>query len=146
MENKLLEDIRLNRHKYGQTILDALKDQIYECERYKVNFSLAIGATLSDIDMQKFSDMIRETDIFIMLNKKICCIAFPFTDHAQGIKAASNLLSKFEMKFFSEKIYLSVANTEECPTPEIHIQQLFDILVYAISNGMNNMPIDNTSF
>jgi len=146
MEKELLEDIRLNRQKYGQTILDALKNQIYECERYKVNFSLAIGATLSDMDIQKFSEMIRETDEFIILNKNICCIVFPFTDHAQGIKAASNLLSKFEMKFFSEKIYLSVANTEECPTPDIHIQQLFDILVNAISNGMNNMPIDSTSF
>jgi hypothetical protein len=146
MEKELLEDIRLNRQKYGQTILDALKGQIYECERYNVNFSLAIGATLSEIDMQKFSEMIRETDTFIILDKNICCIAFPFTDHAQGIKAASNLLSKFEMKFFSEKIYLSVANTEECPTPDVHIQQLFDILIYTISNGMNNMPIDNTSF
>jgi hypothetical protein len=146
MEKELLEDIRSNRHKYGQIILDSLKNKIYECERYKVNFSLAIGATLADMDIRKFSEMIRETDEFIILDKNVCCIVFPFTDHAQGIKAASNLLSQFEMKFFSQKIYLSVANTEECPTPDIHIQQLFDILVNAISNGMNNMPIDSTSF
>jgi hypothetical protein len=146
MEKELLEDIRSNRQKYGQIILDSLKNKIYECERYKVNFSLAIGATLADMDIRKFSEMIRETDEFIILDKNVCCIVFPFTDHAQGIKAASNLLSQFEMKFFSQKIYLSVANTEECPTPDIHIQQLFDILVNAISNGMNNMPIDSTSF
>jgi len=146
MEKELLDKVQLNRHKYGQTILDALKDQIYECERYKVNFSLALGATLSDIDMHKFSEMIRETDKFIILDNNICCIVFPFTDYAQGVKAASNLLSKFEMKFFSEKIYLGIANTEECPAPDIHVQQLFDILIYAVSNGMNNLPIDSTSF
>lgn len=146
MEKELLEDIQLHRQKYGQTIIDALKDKIYQCERYNVNFSLALGATLNDIDMNKFSEMIRETDELIILSDNVCCIAFPFTDHAQGIKAASNLLSKFEMKFFSQKVYLSVVNTEECPTPDLHVQQLFDILVYGISNGMNNLPIDTTSF
>lgn len=146
MEKELLEDIQLHRQQYGQTVTDALKDKIYECERYKVNFSLALGATLTDIDMNKFAEMIRETDELIILSNNVCCIVFPFTDHAQGVKAASNLLSKFEMKFFSQKVYLSVVNTEECPTPDFHVQQLFDILVYAISNGMNNLPIDSTSF
>lgn len=146
MEKALLDDIRLHREKYGQKIIESLKDQIYECERYKVNFTLAIGATSSDIDMKNFSDIIRETDRFIVLDDHICCIAFPFTDHDQGLKAASNLLSKFEMQFFSKKVYLGIANTEECPSPEVHIQQLFDVLVYAITNGMNNIPMDSTCF
>ena len=108
--------------------------------------SLSIGATRSEVDMESFAKLIRETDRFIILDKHLCCIVFPFTDAAQGIKEASNLLSKFEMQFFSEKIYIGIVSAAECETPAKQTEKLFYILKYSIENAMENMPLDSTSF
>jgi hypothetical protein len=146
MQTELLEELKLNRKVYEQKVLTSIKDDIYQNERYDVNFTLALGATCSEVDMEEFSGLIRESDRFIILDKHICCVVFPFTDSAQGVKATSNLLSKFEMKFFSQKIYLSIVNARDCETPEHHVQKLFDVLKFSIQHGMHNMPLDNVSF
>ncbi len=148
MKSELLDDLKTNRKTYEKRVLDTIQDYIYQNERYNVNFTLAIGATqvCSDVDMKGFSGLIRESDKFIVLNDHICCIVFPFTDSAQGIKAASNLLSKFEMTFFSQKIYLSIVNANDCETPEHQVQKLFDILKFSVTHGMENVPLDNVSF
>lgn len=146
MQKELLEQIRVNRKQYEEAILTSIKDDVYNYERYKANFSLAIGAACSNVDLENFSNMIRPTDKFIILDEYLCCVVFPFTDAQQGIKAASNLLSKFESQFFSEKIYLGVVNAQECSTPEGLISRLFDILKSSIENGMENMPLDHISF
>ncbi len=146
MESELLGDLRENRKDYEKKVLYSIKDDIYQRERYDVNFTLALGATHSEVDMESFSTLIRESDRFIILDKHICCVVFPFTDSAEGVKATSNLLSKFEMRFFSQKIYLSIVNANDCDTPEHHIQKLFDVLKFSIEHGMANMPLDNVSF
>ena len=145
MQKELLEDIKINHQKYVEQILEAIQNEIYQYERYEVNFSLAIGATCSKVDMEGFAKLIRETDKFIILDEHICCVVFPFTDAGGGIKAASNLLSKFEMQFFSEKVYIGIVNAKDCETPAKQTEALFQILKYAIENGMQNMPLDNTS-
>ncbi len=146
MESKLLEDLRQNRKDYEKKVLESIKDNIYQRERYNVDFTLALGATPSEMDMEIFSTLIRESDRFIILDKHICCVVFPFTNSADGIKATSNLLSKFEMKFFSQKIYLSIVNANDCDTSDHQIQKLFDVLKFSIEHGMANMPLDNVSF
>jgi len=146
MNKKLLEDIRINQKEYEKKILESIKDFTYNFERYSANFSLAIGAACNEIDMEKFSQLIRETDKFIILDNHICCIVFPFTDAEQGIKATSNLLNEFEMKFFSQKIYTGVVNAAECNSSEKQIKGLFDILKSSVENGMNNIPLDKTTF
>ena len=146
MQTELLEELRLNRKEYEKKVLESIKDNIYQNERYDVNFTLAIGATCKPMHMEDFAELIRESDRFIVLSDRICCVIFPFTDSAQGVKATSNLLSKFEMQFFSEKIYLGIVNARDCETPEHQVQKLFDILKFSISNGMENVPLDNVSF
>ncbi len=146
MQIELLEDLKLNEKAYETKILNSIKENIYQNERYKVAFTLALGATPSEVDMKAFAGLIRESDKFIVLDDHICCTVFPFTDPTQGVKAASNLLSSFEMKCFSQKIFLSIVNTDACDTPEHQVQKLFDILRFAIENGMENMPLDSTSF
>ena len=146
MQVELLDDLKENRKKYEQVVLESIKEYIYQNERYGINFTLALGATYSEIDMKGFASLIRESDKFIELDKHISCIVFPFTESADGVKATSNLLSKFESEFFSEKVYLSIVNAKDCETPGHQIQKLFDILKFSIKNGMENMPLDNVSF
>lgn len=142
MRKELLTDIRNNRKKYQKLILDSIENEVYECERYKINISIAIGVTNSSAHIKELAMTVRETDKFIILGEHICCIIFPFTNMEQGIKAASNLLSKFEMGNFSEKIYMGVVTIEDCDRPEMQVVKLFDILEYAIENGINNIPLD----
>ncbi len=146
MQNGLLEQIHANHKQYEEMIIKSIQDYIYNNERYKANYSLAIGAVCSNVDLNNFSNMIRPTDKFIILDEYLCCVVFPFTDAKHGVKAASNLLSKFESQFFSEKIYLGIVNAEEFSTPESLISRLFDILKGSIKNGMENMPLDHISF
>jgi len=143
----LLEEIRNNRDNFEAKILDAIGESIYQCERYDVRFSLALGATYSDkVDMTEFKNYTRETDRAILFDKHFVCIIFNFVDADKGIKAASNLLSKFEMQFFAQKVYLGVVNIEECSSAEKQVKQLFDIVEDAISNGMNNIPLNEIAF
>jgi len=146
METELLEDLKFNRKSYEHKVLESIKENIYQRERYDINFTLAIGATCTEVRMEDFSELVRESDKFIVLSDHICCVIFPFTDSAQGVKATSNLLSKFEMQFFSQKIYLGIVNAKDCETPEHQVNKLFDILKFSIHNGMANMPLDNVSF
>ena len=146
MQKEILENIRINRKIYETKILESIKDFTYNYERYGANFTLAIGAVCDEIDMEGFSELIRETDKFIILDNHICCIVFPFTDAEQGTKAASNLLNEFEMKFFSQKIYIGIINAAECSSPTRQIEGLFDILKSSVENGMNNIPLDKTNF
>jgi len=147
MEKELLDEVRLNREAYGKKILESIKESMYQCERYDMSFSIALGATCSDkVDMKEFENYTRETDKAIIFDKHFVCIIFNFVDADKGIKAASNLLSKFEMQFFSQKVYLGVVNINECERCEEQINKLFDIVKYSISNGMNNIPLNEVSF
>lgn len=146
MQKELLNKIRLNRLAYENKIFESIERDIYQCERYHVKFSLAIGACLEDQDMRAFEKMIRVTDTFIMLSENICCVVFGFTDASEGVKAASNMLSVFEAQYFSKKIYLSIINAKDCETPQKQISKLFDVLSFGIDNGMNNIPLADTSF
>jgi len=147
MQERLLEEIRTHRKEYEAEILACIQDNVYQNERYKVNFSLAIGATPSSkVDVQIFAHLIRKTDKFFILGKHISCAVFSFVDSEQGLKAASNLLSQFEVKFFAEEIYLSILNVEDCTNVEKRVNELFSILEFAISNKMNNIPLDEISF
>lgn len=144
MQKELLKNIYDNRQEYEKKIIESIKDYRYNYERYESNFTLAIGAICSDINMESFAQLIRETDKFIVLDKRICCMVFPFSDASQGLKAASNLLSEFEAKFFSKKIYIAVENAGESSSSEKQVERLFDILKNSIENGMQNMPMDST--
>ena len=146
MQKELLNKIRLNRSAYEKKIFESIERDIYQCKRYHVNFSLAIGACPEDTDMGAFENMIRLTDKFIMLSQNICCVVLGFTDSSESVKAASNMLSVFEAQYFSKKIYLSIINAKDCETPQKQISKLFDVLSFGIDHGMNNIPLDDTSF
>ena len=142
MKNELLKHIRDNLAKYETKILKAIEPFNYEKERYDINFSIAVGATLDDVDMASFSQVIRLTDTFVFFDKNVCGVVFAFNDTENGIKAASNLLNKFEMQFFANKIYLGIISSEDETVPEQQVKKLFETLCYGIEQGMSNIPLD----
>ncbi len=142
MDRALVEHIRSHQSEYEEKILDAMEPFVYQQERYKVDYTLAIGATFADVDLPAFSQMVRKTDKFVILDDKVCVIIFGFNLPEQGIKAASNMLSKFEMKFFASEIYLGIINSQEELEAKDQVKKLFETLCYGVQNGMSNTPLD----
>lgn len=134
--------IRENLNSYEEKILKALSPFKYQKERYNVGYTLAVGATVEAIDMSGFSQIIRETDAYVPLDEHVAVVIFAFNDQEQGIKAASNLLSKFEMQYFTQKIYLGIINAEEEEQSELLVKKLFETLCYSLVHGMSNQALD----
>lgn len=142
MDRALVKHIRSHQSAYEENILEAMESFVYQKERYKVDYTLAVGATLADVDLKSFSGMIRKTDSFVVLDENICVIIFGFNLPEQGIKAASNMLSKYEMQFFASEIYLGIINSQDESNPKQQVRKLFETLCYGILNGMSNIPLD----
>ena len=142
MKNELIKHIRENLARYETEVLKAIEPYNYEKERYGIDFAIAVGATLDDVDMVSFSQAIRLVDTFVFLDKNVCGVVFAFNNTENGIKAASNLLNKFEMQFFSNKIYLGIISSEDEIIPEQQVKKLFETLCYGIGQGISNLPLD----
>lgn len=142
MNRRFVEKIRQKIPEYEKKILEEITSFQYQKERYNVDYTIAVGATIEDVEMQGFSQIIRKTDAFIYLDKNICCIVFAFNDPDQGVKAASNMLNKFEMQYFSKKIFLGIVNSQDEENATIQIKKLFETLCFGILNGMSNIPLD----
>lgn len=142
MKNELIKHIRENLASYETKVLQAIEPYNYEKERYDIDFAIAVGATLDDVDMASFSQAIRLTDTFVVLDKNVSGVVFAFNNTENGIKAASNLLNKFEQQFFSKKIYLGIISSEDETTPEQQVKKLFETLCYGVEEGMSNIPLD----
>lgn len=142
MKNELIKHVRENLAMYEAKVLKAIEPYNYEKERYDIDFAIAVGATLDNVDMASFSQAIRLTDTFVFLDTNVCGVVFAFNDTENGIKAASNLLNKFEMQFFANKIYLGIISSEDETVPEQQVKKLFQTLCHGIAQGMSNMPLD----
>ena len=142
MNRALVKHIRNNLDTYENALVMSLASFVYKKDRYGIDYSIAVGATLTEIDMTPFEKGIRMTDKFIYLDKSVCAIVFDFNDSEQGIKAASKMLTKFEMQFFSNKIFLGIINSEDETDVEQQVKKLFETLCYGVINGMSNMPLD----
>lgn len=142
MDRALVEHIRSHQSEYEEKILEAMEPFVYQKERYRVDYTLAIGATLAEVDLPAFAGMVRKTDSFVVLDEKICVIIFGFNLPEQGIKAASNMLSKFEMQFFASEIYLGIINSQDESNPKDQVKKLFETLCYGVQNSISNTPLD----
>ena len=142
MPQKVLHEIRENLHAYEAKIVEAIKPFLYQQKRYKVDFSVAIGVTLETMELNHFSEIIRETDQYVALDDNIGAVIFAFNNQQQGVKAASNLLNRFEQQHFGKRIFLGIINSQEEVSPELLVNKLFDTVCYTLLHGMSNIPID----
>ncbi len=142
MKAELLQSIRDNLEAYERQILKVLEIYHYQKERYGVDYTIAIGATDEEVDFNSFSEILRKTDTFIPLAQTVSAVVFAFNDPEQGIKAASNMLHKFETQHFSKQIYLGIVNSQEIANPQQQVKKLFQTLFFCIDNDIANVPFD----
>ena len=142
MKKVLVQQINNNIATYEAQLLECIKRYAYEKDRYGINYSIAIAITNREHKMDDFQKTIRLTDSFVSLDENLYGVIFASADTELGIKAASNLLHKFEMQFFNSSIYLGIISSEDENDGTKMVKKLFTTLTHSIVEGMQNMPID----
>jgi hypothetical protein len=117
---------------------------LYRNKRYNLDFSLAIGLSYDQINLEKFIDSKRKTDNFIHLEDYLYCMVLDGASYESAIKATSNLQTQFQTQYFNKKLYIAVVASSEFDNENIMVNSLFDILEYSISHNMDNMVIDKS--
>ena len=140
----MINIIKDNRNKYHNIIVNRIDDYFYKRKRYNQHFSLAIGLSDPDVDVSAFDEHNRQTDMFIKLEKNLCCEVFDGTCAESGIKAAAILLTGFESHFYTKRIFASIVFSNNYDTSSQMVHRLFDILEYSYSQNMVNMVVDNS--
>ena len=142
MHKEHLEKLKKNRRKYHKNIKEAVEHYAYRGDRYNINFSIAIGVSDEDIDLSSFSEFTRKSDAFLILEKNICCIILDCTPPGGGMKAAGNMLTGFQQRFFGRSLYSSVVCYSDYQDINKMVNHLFDVLEFAIDHNMDNLVVD----
>lgn len=131
-------------HTYQKQLLESAMEFSYRYERYNINYSIAIGYSPEEIDLSPMSNFIRETDKFIVFSNNICAILLDCTNDESGIKAANNLLTKFQGNAFDTPLYSAVVTASNYASSEKMIRELFHLIDFAIANNTNQQVIDHS--
>ncbi len=129
---------------YHRQILEGGITFSYRYERYKTDYSIALGYSPMDIDLEPMSNFIRNTDKFIVLNNNTCVIFLDYANDESGIKAANNLLTKFLGSAFDTPLYSAIVTASNYSSPDAMIRELFHLIDFAITNNTNQQVIDRT--
>lgn len=126
-----------------QVLLHETRDFQYRLERYNIDYSVAISLIKGiDVDMNNFQNHIRNTDRFVALTSNMYAVIFDCADEPCGIKAANNLLTKFQDHFFAFPLYSSVVTSANYKNVKQMIHCLFELLEYGIINNIDNQVLD----
>jgi hypothetical protein len=125
-------------------LLENVVEFSYRYQRYKTNYSIAIGYSPIEIDLKPMSNFIRTTDKFIVLNNNTCAILLDCANDECGIKAANNLLTQFQGNAFDTPLYSAIVTASNYSSTEKMIQELFHLIDFAITNNTNQQVIEHT--
>ena len=142
MKRELTNQLENNIMRYEEKLLHAVERYAYEKARYDIDYTIAIAITAESLELEGFSQTIRMTDAFISLDENLYGVIFASANADLGIKAASNLLHKFEMQFFATKIYLGIISSEDELNVTKMIRKLFVTLNCCLDDGKSNIPVD----
>ena len=141
----MLSQIRNNRQKCHTMILDEISDYLFRKKRYELDFALTLAISDSNESTGDFSNHIRQTDKYIVLDKgSLGCIVFDGVSTDNAIKAATNLQTIFENRNFGKSHFISMVSSSDFGNEDAYkmINSLFDLLEYAISNNNSHKVID----
>lgn len=127
---------------YKTKLSDATKDNQYRYERYGFNYSVAIFYSPTAIDMSDIFLHARSSDTSICLDDFTNAIVLDGANDEKGMKAVENIQECFEEEHFGEILYLGVVTASNYDSHSRMIEELFDIINYAISNKRENMIVD----
>lgn len=127
---------------YKTKLLEATKDNQYRYERYGFNYSVAIFYQPKVVGITCSSIHTRFSDRYIQLDDFTTVLVLDAANDEKGMKAVENIQECFEEEHFGETLYLGVVTASNYDSHTRMIEELFEIINYAISNKQENMIVD----
>ena len=141
---EIIEKIKLNEKVYSNIIEEEIKQYSYRHQRFSHDFSIAIGLSKDELELGGFANGLRVSDRFFILDEdRMGCAVFDCTNTDQGVKAAANMISKFEMSYFSKHLFVSLVSSSEHDDPESMVSMLFALLYNALEKNLSNVVVDS---
>lgn len=136
-------DVNMLQAQYISMISDAVEEYDHRYRRHGLKYAVALFYTQSEtIDFNFFSQNIRKTDRFFAFENNFGVFIFDNASGDGAIKASDNMLSKYELKYFGHKIYISVASIDGYNTISEFLKKVFSTLRFAISSNISNCVVD----
>ena len=92
---------------------------------------MAIGLTDPDVDVSAYREHNRQTDMFIKLEKNLCCEVFDGTREERGAEAAGILLTDFESYLWTKRIFARLGFSNNADTSMPMVNRRFNVLEYS---------------
>ncbi len=132
-----------NRHKYQDMLIDVISLFMYREQRYNEHFSMILIYIQDDSYHYKFTNIIRESDKYIQLDKYLHCIFLDSSSNDTYIKGAESILYKLQKEHLNN-FYFSTVNSENYNFDKFRmINKSLDILQCALKFNAYNIVIDN---
>jgi len=133
--------IKADRHLFYELINNNISQFLYREKRYNIHFSLVAvySVEANALTLSSLQKKLRFTDIPIILNDHLICIAFDNTTDHTYIKAAENLNTLLLELDYKNNFFLSTAHSSEFPNNTLEITNiLMDRLEYVVEHKLVN--------
>lgn len=139
----MINALSAHRQHYQEMLIKASNDYHYRFNRYHINYSIVLAYISEENgDLSTCNTYLRGSDTIIYFQSNFCAILFDNTNEEQGIKAANNILSRVQTRFFSKHFYMAVISASDEQSEFQMIHDLFDLIAYALEHNMDNLVID----
>jgi len=141
----MISALNTNRQTYQKMLQEESENYHYRFSRYHAPYSIVLAYISEENgDLSSCGSYIRNSDSVIFFQSNFCAIIFDNTNEEEGIKAANNVLSRVQARFFSKHFYMAIiaANDEQSEFQTIH--DLFDLISYALEHNMDNLVLDSS--
>lgn len=139
----MIDALSTHRQHYQEMLLKEITSYHYRFTRYHLNYSIVLAYISEENgDLSPCGNYLRGSDSIIYFRSNFCAIVFDNTNEEQGIKAAENILSRVQARFFSKHFYMVVISATEEKSEFQTVHDLFDLIAYALEHNMDNLVVD----
>ncbi len=139
----MLNALSTHRHHYQEILIKDTNAYHYRFTRYHISYSIVLAYISEESgDLSACNNYLRGSDSIIYFRSNFCAIIFDNTNEEQGIKAANNILSRVQTRFFSKHFYMAVVSASDERSEFQMVHDVFDLISYALEHNMDNLVID----
>jgi hypothetical protein len=141
----MINTLNQNRPIFQKQLLQSIEEYHYRFSRYHADYSILFAyISEEDGDLSICSGHIRESDTILFFQTNFCAMIFDNTNEEQGIKAANNLLTRIQNRFFAKHLYMAIINATAEQSEFQMVHDLFDLLTFALEHRMDNLVVDSS--
>ena len=133
--DEIIKQLQESHHERLEAFIQLFK---YRFHRYGLEFSLLFFYLEEDIDLASYASLVRLTDSFIKLEDHFYAIVYEGADIEKSIKAAQNIIGRFERDHNGKPIYVCAVSAKERSDENDMIVQLFIRLEKSIEGKLSN--------